>query len=1246
MSKRILPGIRNIIANPDDLDQYANKIFIGLLVVFGVASHLIWFNPSSVLFHSDWLHWTDGAARQAWQALGTWSTFFGFGEPRIQIGFTLVQSLWSLVGALGGNFDMGVKVSLLWPIAVLGFLSPYFAMRKLYDNDFIAFVAAMFYGSTAYFLLRQGSHLPIAFVYAIAPLMFLIFMKALQTMAIKWWLGFVLLYSIGLCYEIRIMYIFTFILLLYTALFFDVRKSVGKTLGMLVMTGVMLLGLNAFWLLPTALGSAGSTITDTTSQELFGNFLFDLQHSISLSPASWTGGVPDESFVKQPVPLYMWLIPIVIFGSLLTLKNPLPQQKRLMLFFVIITLLGWFLTKQVERPLPDAYPWLYGNFPGFSLFREASKFYLFTAFGYMGLLALGLQSLREANYKAFQVAAAVPLAVALVNVTPLVTGNIRSMFVSRQIPSEYAELNKMIAEQPGVFRTMWVPSDPKWGYFDETHPRVSAAAVSGANLKPLLDDASNYTARRRLAQFFDRPIANKLLDSAAVKYVVVPLRDIDNQDDFMRYYGDDRQYYVDMLDNLPWLRKMPIGADKIAVYENTDYSPHIGYATSLYNLTSAAELDDYFVLNEQQLKQDFNFTVKDKDSVAEGRRLQGVFEDLQTLDIRKGAVDTKLELPTSATFLANAEASTLRWSIKDSQINLEKVASPSLVLAGMSFGERTQSVQTVLNAHLVRQRQYYMVNGKEVVAIDADQAGERFLGEPKGEVRLLANESANLIANHSLEKGLWQPKVDDCNNYDDEPDVYMNLSNIENTHGRNSMSLTAAKHIACSGPDPIAVRPGAEYALSFDVRGDDADEVGFIASFNDASGTKIKRYTTISNKSWRRVNQVLMVPQGADKLDIQFVGMPNTRTRRPAITYYDNVNLVQVTTIASLPQGTPALQAKQITAGQHVFGLRDTSYSGANLVPNASLENGLWRKTVEDCNAYDDKADIQMSSSPHASVGKASLELRAKRHIACTGPPAIAVKENSYYLLTFDHQSPNAKSASYYISFRGQDVAAPPIAADVPTSAAWETYTRLVRVPTGAKELQLSVRARANERLKTHLVNRYDNFRLVELPQNVRQHYIVGDQQTQSNGPAKLTYAVEDPTKRLIQISGASEAFYLTMAESYNKSWRLLLDNSHVGWLPWSKPDIVASGAHIKWNGFTNGWYIDPAAVCGDMKAGCTRRPDGGYDIRLVAEFASQRWFYAGVAISLMTLFLGALLLMVSWLYGRSKRKKRSWVHR
>jgi hypothetical protein len=113
------------------------------------------------------------------------------------------------------------------------------------------------------------------------------------------------------------------------------------------------------------------------------------------------------------------------------------------------------------------------------------------------------------------------------------------------------------------------------------------------------------------------------------------------------------------------------------------------------------------------------------------------------------------------------------------------------------------------------------------------------------------------------------------------------------------------------------------------------------------------------------------------------------------------------------------------------------------------------------------------------------------------------------------------------------------------------------------------------------------------------------------------------------------------MSESYNPLWRLELNNNSAqGFLnkllPWAQVNTVANNQHFDLNDFENGWYVDPAQLCKNNPAGCTREADGSYDIKLVAEFTPQRWFYVGSAVSIL-----AVTASVGYLWHSRWRKNR-----
>src|SRR4030095_6696577 len=85
----------------------------------------------------------------------------------------------------------------------------------------------------------------------------------------------------------------------------------------------------------------------------------------------------------------------------------------------------------------------------------------------------------------------------------------------------------------------------------------------------------------------------------------------------------------------------------------------------------------------------------------------------------------------------------------------------------------------------------------------------------------------NIFPNPSIEEGLWKEWVGDCFAYDDKPDLKMSNDNSTYSDGSWSLLLEAANHIACTGPDPIPIRQGEKYLLSFDYKSNSSQTAGY-----------------------------------------------------------------------------------------------------------------------------------------------------------------------------------------------------------------------------------------------------------------------------------------------------------------------------------------------------------------------------------------------------------------------------------
>jgi hypothetical protein len=554
-----------------------DRVYIAALIAIGYISHRVWFDPNAVLFFGDWKYSPLTLSKQLFFIWGSWLPGPDLGVPNIQTNFLPSKLVSSLAAIVTGSAELGVMLTVLIPIAILGFLAPYFLFRKLTGSPFIGFSVALFYGSTSYFILRQTNHLFIAELYAVSPFVFYLFMRTLEKNTARYWIAFALAFSLALTIEARI----SLLLFILLAIYFLVNHTheLRKYWKNIIMCGLLGIGLNAFWLAPMLFGGLMNDAAMMANRGLFGNWLFDLPHSLALFDSAWTGGALGKPFVSQPVLWFAWFVPVLAWLALLVGKR---EDRKKILFFAGIALVGIFLTKQSAEPLPGIYSWLYKNVPGFNLFREASKYFFFTAIGYAGLIACMLAGLKDgkparARTWLFGGAAGLLIVLSLLNLWPVITGEIGTLWQSRRSPNDYKILQDFIEKQPDYFRVLWVPRSSWWATTSAAH---QAAGLAYMNQSVWRDEigafrAYAYGKPENVLSSLSLRDSDKLLDEASIKYVVIPAHFDDADIDIFEPFGGARLPYKKKLDNLPYLKRLDIGTDQVIVYENSDYKPHM-----------------------------------------------------------------------------------------------------------------------------------------------------------------------------------------------------------------------------------------------------------------------------------------------------------------------------------------------------------------------------------------------------------------------------------------------------------------------------------------------------------------------------------------------------------------------------------------------------------------------------------------------------------------------------------------------
>lgn len=114
---------------------------------------------------------------------------------------------------------------------------------------------------------------------------------------------------------------------------------------------------------------------------------------------------------------------------------------------------------------------------------------------------------------------------------------------------------------------------------------------------------------------------------------------------------------------------------------------------------------------------------------------------------------------------------------------------------------------------------------------------------------------------------------------------------------------------------------------------------------------------------------------------------------------------------------------KKLTSIKNTDSFSLYKVGGDNKVKNGSFEDGLWQKTVGNCNKFDNNGTVSMSVSNDAFAGERSLALTAVRHDACTSAD-LSLDNNTRYLLEYTAKASENNVSGYYIDFDGSSSSA------------------------------------------------------------------------------------------------------------------------------------------------------------------------------------------------------------------------------
>jgi len=454
-----------------------------------------------------------------------------------------LESIQGIMAALGIDWSVSERVLWVIPAVVVPSASTYALSLSLFRQHLAAFISAVAVVMNSYvYLLYEGGQFGVAVAYGCLPLILWAFVRGQRRGTIGGFVFTGILMAVQAMYDIRSTYITVGVLLLYGLVCcvesVAVRGCIGSNnaargrttsltvLGVphIVVSLMILTVLHLWWILPALLVQTPqlpSGYADVAGVHPLSHMQLD--NSLALFHPFWFA---NDVRIAPINPLF-FIAPLLIFGTLLRRR-----YNRPVLFLITVALIAAFLVKGDNDPAGRIYDWLFAHLPGFSYFRDPSKFYQPLALAYALLLGIAGAWVRRVVRDAITmqprwvsaVVAAVFLGLAAFPAYPALAQQARGAFVVGPVPADYARFNNFVDHQRDFFRVLWIPARPRFGTFSTLHPALDAAAISACCIKTM-------STRNQSWSWLRSPLAAQTLRVLSVRYIVVPTETVG--DDFI-----------------------------------------------------------------------------------------------------------------------------------------------------------------------------------------------------------------------------------------------------------------------------------------------------------------------------------------------------------------------------------------------------------------------------------------------------------------------------------------------------------------------------------------------------------------------------------------------------------------------------------------------------------------------------------------------------------------------------------------
>lgn len=1184
---------------------------IFLFITIVCIIHFRWFS-AAIFVYGDWPYRFRESLLQALSP-STWAGDTSYGSPNILLWRLPLNILFGLLEKSGIGFVWSEKILALWPtiigLAVGGYLLGY----KIYHSRLSGCVVAtvMLFNTYTMASIGQG-HILLPTATAVSLFSFVAFLCATEKTKSSLWLYALcgLLISVSGWIDLRILYM-SFAVIGLLALYTFIGKRIPRqelVKGLSIIFIIVLLS-SAFWVLPAMTGGEMAS-SNVLGRILFGNQYWNIQSALTFNHPFWNG---HETiwFTKQTPPIYSWAVPIAALIALILHR----KKNDYLILFSIVSIIGILLSKQVDEPFSSLYPWLFQNVPGFSAFRESTKFYFFSIIGLSVISgALAIQTgPREGLKKYIRTGAlACLLLVFLWNASMILTGSAGKLYTSRNMPDDYKILREYLKKDDGFFRTLWIPAQPHWIFSSNTRPFLTMSAVNDEWTAFLPDDIQKMSERHSYKKFsalLNTNAGEHLFRNSAVKYFIIPAED--NKDDVMfNAYSADRKQYQNLLASTPYLQPIDIGTKSLKIYKNNRYEPHISTTDSILKLskeTSIQSAANYL----SRMSQYADFIQDERDSSPPELTDIGSSAKIVSQDNKMQLQYKVPEKSRSHELIVDNRPSTLDYKVEKNYLLLSSLPNSLLnTHDGTSVHQPAPPKQISRLPIRSINHSYLMIGDNGLLPLYKDTAGKIHYPTAETPVKIV-RMGRNFISNPNFSNGAWQEKVSDCNNYDDQSRISQEI-----TGTNKGLALRATRHIACTNQE-FSVDPEKDMILDFRYTAKPKTMVGYYIDFGKAHTPVSDTFESLSDGlSDTRHTIRFKTPDDISKATLYFYSYESDRNTENTVIY-DDIAVGEYAVESSdtiHPDHTP-YQNKRVLVGNadSAYTIGDETYTYENLIPNPDFSDGPWTPSVQDCFNYDSRPSIRMDvlhDSPNA------IRLSSRNHNACTST-SFRIDPSSYALFKFRYSHKHS-NAGYYIQFNDPAKTFISDVIEEKKDDTWQNYERRIKIPDNATHATLHIYSYAPGAGKEG-VAKYTNFYFSTIPAANSMYYMRTESDQPLSRPKNISIREASTTTKYINMT-LHGTTYLKLNEHFNKNWKLFLlptkhdDTRLSSFVPIREQAVSPT---IKANELINLWKIDTNAIKSTYSEGYYKKnDDGSLTLRLMVAYTPQRFLNIGLLIS------------------------------